>query len=596
MSNAALQIVSERRSDRFPALLVRKLRDHLGFIYPDRDPNPLIEGVLDAFWPGDLTKQVRPSRRRVSAPPWSERDVILITYGNSLVDGQHPPLHLLDDFLTRYVGAAISGVHVLPFFPWTSDDGFAVVDYERVNSDLGSWEDMERIAGHHRLMADLVLNHVSSLHPWFVQFRQNQLPGRDYFRDCDPTLDLSRVVRPRKSPLLQQIETADGVKNVWCTFSHDQVDVDFANPDLLFEFLKIMRLFVANGVRTIRLDAVAFIWKEIGTGCVHLPQTHEIVRLMRTLCDYSREPIVLITETNVPNRENLSYFGDGNETHAIYNFPLPPLLLHALTTGDASVLSRWQRHMPPAPMGGFYFNFTASHDGIGVRAAEGFLSDDQLKEVTDKVSESGAQISYRAMPDGSQRPYEINVALWDAMKAGPGGEQHRFERFMTSQTISMALEGIPGIYIHSLLGTPNDVDRFERTGQNRSLNRHQWNYDVLQKALADPESDQSRVFNEMKRRLAIRTRQPAFHPNATQMTLKLDSRTFCVWRQSRNRMQSIWAIHSVSADEVPVDLSDFNTIEGEPLIDLLSGHRLASDQQEIVLKPYQSVWLSNVRY
>ncbi|OXT00420.1 alpha-amylase [Notoacmeibacter marinus] len=579
----------------FPTLLVKRLVYHLSFIYPRHDADDLTRQVLEAFWPADKRVLCRPQRRRLSAPPWSERDAILITYGNSLQDYEHPPLHILDDFLTRHLGSVINSVHVLPFFPWTSDDGFAIVDFTRVHSELGTWADMRRIAGHHKLMADLVLNHVSALHPWFVQFRQGQEPGCNYFRTVEPGTDVSEVVRPRPQPLLQAFETAEGEKHVWCTFSRDQVDMNFANPDVLIEFVRIIRLFMDQGVRTVRLDAVAFIWKEIGTKCVHLPQTHEIVRLMRTLADYSREAMVIITETNVPNRENISYFGASNEAHAVYNFALPPLALHALTTGDARQLTLWQRHQPPAPAGSFYFNFTASHDGIGVRAAEGYLTDDQVAEMIAAVSAVGGQVSMRAMSDGSERPYEINVSLWDAMKAGPGGHAFRFERFMVNQTIQMALEGIPGIYIHSLLATPNDEERMERTGTKRALNRHIWDYRDLEDRLSQPDSDQSKVFAEMKRRLAIRTRQPAFHPNATQMTLDLGPGLFSLWRQSRDRTQSIHAIHSVSNEVQTVELNRLNLIMDEPVLDLLSGRRYAESDETIELAPYQCVWLANRR-
>ncbi|MFP1633562.1 sugar phosphorylase [Zhengella sp. ZM62] len=578
----------------FPALLRNRLQAHLEFIYPHADSSVLAQRVLEAFWPEGHQASCRPKRRRLNAPVWSERDAFLITYANTLVDGENTPLTLLDDFLTHHVGSAINSVHVLPFFPWTSDDGFAVVDYTKVNPEVGDWHHLTAIAGHHRLMGDMVLNHVSSLHPWFVQYLQGQEPGRGYFIEVDPRTDLSQVVRPRPQSLLREVETANGTQHVWCTFSHDQVDLDFSNPDLLLEFIRLLRLFLDKGITTVRLDAVAFIWKQIGTSCIHLPPTHEIVRLMRTLADYSREPMVLITETNVPNRENLSYFGNRNEAHGIYNFPLPPLTLHALLTGDASVLTRWQRRMPPSPAGSFYFNFTASHDGIGVRAAEGYLTDEQLTGMIDAIRDIGGLVSMRAMPDGSVRPYEINVSLWDAMLAGPGGADLRFERFLVSQTIMLALEGIPGIYIHSLLGTPNDLARVERTGHNRSINRHQWNYPELGARLADPESETSRVFSEMMRRLIIRQKQKAFHPNATHMTMDFGPGIFALWRQSGDRTQSIFALHNVSAREQVVPLDRINLIENEPWIDLLSGEEVDEPRGEVLLGPYQCRWISNV--
>lgn len=348
-------------------------------IYPDLDADTLASHVMDAFWPDTAT--LRKRGRVAGNTMWSERDALVITYGNSIVDGSHKPLDLLHDFLLRYLKGAINSVHILPFFPYTSDDGFAVSDFRSVNPQLGDWADINRIGSDFRLMSDLVLNHVSSQGNWFNAYRQGQPPYDQFFFEAQPEDDLSMVVRPRTTPLLQEIQTTNGTRHVWCTFSHDQVDLDFRNPEVLLEFLRIIRLHVDNGVQIIRLDAVAFLWKVAGNPSIHLPQTHAIIRLMRLLCDYAAEKIVLLTETNVPKAENLSYFGMGDEAHAIYNFPLPPLIVHAMMSGTATYLRRWQRGMPPAPMGCAYLNFTASHDGIGMRPAEGVLPDAEKDKV-----------------------------------------------------------------------------------------------------------------------------------------------------------------------------------------------------------------------
>ncbi|WP_099864174.1 sugar phosphorylase [Pararhizobium haloflavum] len=579
-----------------PSYLRSRLESHIAVIYPDEERAALVDAIIAAFWPETGKAKPRARGRLTNKPPWSERETILITYANSLVDGDHPPLTLLHHFLDHHLERQIHGVHVLPFFPYTSDDGFAVVDYYRVNSDVGSWDHLRRLGKAYRLMADLVLNHVSSSSVWFTEYLQDKAPGKDFFIEVDPATDLSAVVRPRPHPLLRKVDTAGGARHVWCTFSEDQVDLNFANPEMLLEFLRIMRFHIENGVRTIRLDAVAFVWKEIGTSCIHLPQTHEIVRLMRTLADYAEVPLLLITETNVPNMENLSYFGNRNEAHAVYNFSFPPLIVHALLTGDATALNRWQMTMPPAPRGCFYFNFVASHDGIGLRPAEGLLSEEELASMIAAVEAFGGAVSLRAMPDGTFRPYEMNIALYDAFKGKIDGvpDGWRRERFLSSQTVMMALEGIPAFYIHSLLATPNDHDRRERTGHNRSLNRHQWNYPDLEARLADPLSDQAVILGELKRRIAIRTDQKAFHPNATQFTLQLGGGLFGLWRQSMDREQSIFAINNLTDRAIAVPLVNLNLIRGETWTDILSGETVDAEiGAELVLAPYQSVWLTN---
>ncbi|SLN49526.1 Sucrose phosphorylase [Pseudoruegeria aquimaris] len=571
-----------------------KIATLIARIYPDVDADILASKIVEAFWPDGSSRRKR--ARKPGNNLWSEKDALLITYGNSVVDGAHKPLDILRDFLDSYMQGTVNGVHILPFFPYTSDDGFAVTDYRAVNPVLGDWPDINRIAEEFKLMSDLVLNHVSSQSHWFNSYLQGHAPYDRFFFEASPEDDLSSVVRPRTHPLLREVETANGKRHVWCTFSHDQVDLDFRNPEVLLEFLRIMRLHIDNGVRIIRLDAVAFLWKEVGTPSIHLPQTHAIVQLMRLLCDYASETVVLLTETNVPNAENLSYFGNRNEAHAVYNFTLPPLVLHAMLSGTARYLNRWQVTMPPAQLGCAYLNFTASHDGIGMRPAEGVLPEEEKSRVIDAVKAFGGRVNMRALPDGGEAPYELNITFFDAMKGTFAGEDDmQVARFLTSQTIMMALEGIPAFYIHSVTACPNDLDAVEKTGQNRSINRHRWDYPTLRALLDDPQTPQAQVMNGLRERIRIRCAHAAFHPNATQFTLQLDERIFGVWRQSLDRDQSIFALHNVSAETVEVSPFSINLIEGEDWVDLLSGERIAADHGNIAFAPYQCRWITNRR-
>jgi sucrose phosphorylase len=575
----------------------RRLRDGIrvlaSSIYPDLDADRLTDQIVSAFWGTEHNPRKR-GRMLQNNTVWNERDAYVITYGNSLVDGEHKPLDLLYDFLRRYLKGTVNAVHILPFFPYTSDDGFAITDYTAVNSILGDWEDIERIAGEFRLMSDLVLNHCSSQSHWFNEYRQGHAPYDRFFFEASPEDDLSEVVRPRAHPLLREVETANGIRHVWCTFSHDQVDFDFSNPEVLLEFLRIMRMHIDKGVRTIRLDAVAFVWKEVGTSCIHLRQTHEIVRLMRLLADFAEEQLVLITETNVPNVENLSYFGNRNEAHAIYNFSLPPLILHGLLNGTSRSLNAWQMAMPPAQLGCAYFNFTASHDGIGLRPAEGLVPDEEIAGMIETVRGFGGLVSMRKLPDGGVKAYELNVSLYDALKGTVKGEDRwNRERFLCSQAIAMALEGIPAFYIHSLLATPNDYEGVEKSDHNRAINRHRWHYPDLRDALADEGSRHAQVFAEMKRMLSIRIRQPAFHPNATQFTLHLGEKLFGFWRQSMDRSQSIFAVNNMTDEEVAIPAMSLNLIGGANWQDLLSGETIRAQGGDIVFAPYQCRWITN---
>ncbi|SDF04167.1 sucrose phosphorylase [Salipiger thiooxidans] len=568
-----------------------RLSELLHFIYPDVDAHILASQVVEAFWPEEKHRRKKP--RKPGNNLWTQNDAVLITYGDSLIDGTHKPLDLLNDFLLTRMKGVVNGVHILPFFPFTSDDGFAVTDYRKVNPQLGEWADITRIGSEFHLMSDLVLNHVSSQGVWFNAYRQGQKPYDGFFFEADPADDVSMVVRPRTTPLLQEVETAMGTRHVWCTFSHDQIDLDFRNPEVLLEILRIIRLHIDRGVRIIRLDAVAFLWKQLGTNCIHLPQTHAVIQLMRLLMDYATETVILLTETNVPKAENLSYFGHRNEAHVVYNFPLPPLILHAMMSGSARYLIEWQRTMPPAPLGCAYLNFTASHDGIGMRPAEGLLPPPEIGQVIDTIREIGGLVSMRSLPGGGEAPYELNCTYFEAMgRTFEGRDDLHFERFMCSQTIPMSLEGIPALYIHSMLATPNDLEAVERRGMNRAINRHRWDYPTLLSTLGDEGTIHARVLKALSDRLRLRAEQPGFHPNATQFTLNLDQRIFGLWRQSLDRAQSIFALHNVSGETVEIPAGELNLIADETWVDLLSGEEIASGAVEMA--PYQCRWITNL--
>ncbi|RLA49000.1 MAG: alpha-amylase [Gammaproteobacteria bacterium] len=575
------------------AHLKDRVQHHVETIYHDNPLNADLSGLAD-----DLLALMRldgtAGLAQYPVNHWSQRDCVVITYGDSLLRAGEKPLRTLKTFLDEHGEGLLSGTHILPFYPWSSDDGFAVLDYSSVNESLGDWSDIKAIANDYDLMADLVINHCSGRSLWFENFQRGRSPGKDYFFTASPEDDLSDVVRPRTSPLLREVQTPEGTQYVWCTFSHDQVDLDFRNPEVLKQFVSIVRQYLDNGVRAFRLDAVAFLWKIPGTTSLNLEETHEVVRLLRTLVEHARADAVLITETNIPNRENLSYFGNANEAHCVYNFSLPPLLVNTLITGDCAYLKQWMMSMPPAQNGTAYFNFIASHDGIGLRPAEGLLSDEELHTLIATMQHFGGHVSYRALDDGRSKPYEINIALFDALQGTTSGpDSWGTERFVCAHAIMLGLEGIPGIYIHSLVGTRNDYDRVENTGHYRAINRHQWDCDALAVELGREHSSHSIVFRRLKELLAIRRKQAAFHPNATQFTLHLGAALFGYWRQSMDRRQSVFCVSNISTEPQLLALSAVNLIDTEDWMDLISGEQLQDTEQQLELQPYQTMWITN---
>lgn len=570
--------------------LTRRVGEHLDIIFPDLNNEALTTTLIAEISLGRNLQTPLPHQNN-----WDEKDSILITYGNSIMNDDELPLHTLRRFLKNYLSDSINGVHILPFFPFSSDDGFSVMDYLEVNPSLGEWQDIEAIGKDYKLMADLVLNHMSSRSLWFDNFKKRIDPGKDYFAEANPEDDYSSVVRPRNSPLLSPVETADGQRYVWCTFSADQVDLNFRNPAVIVEFIRIIRSYLNHGVSIFRMDAVPFLWKEPGTSCVHLKQTHEIIKLLRTLIEHYFPQVILICECNVPNRENLTYFGNANEAHIIYNFSLPPLLLHTLLSGDCRHLKTWMMSMPPAQAGTAYLNFIASHDGIGLRPLDGLLSDTEREELVETVKGFGGKVTMRRAREGFDKPYELNVALFDALKGTiqDGEDTWGLDRFICAHSIMLALEGIPAIYLQSFFGSRNDYRRLEHTGRNRSINRHIWQERELESILSDDNSTHSKIFCEMKRLLTLRKNQPAFHPNATQFTLHLGQKVFAFWRQSANRAQSIFCLSNVTTEPQTINLSDINFISTDEWRDLISGTVITDLGSQLTLAPYQTMWITN---
>jgi sucrose phosphorylase len=562
----------------------RRLTRRLRYLYGDDRGDELAARVAMI-----VHRHLLSRNRTVDGPLWTERDAVLIAYGDSLQVPGEPPLSTLLSFLVERLTGVVSTIHLLPFYPYSSDDGFSVIDYQMVNPELGTWDDIDAIAGHFDLMFDFVLNHVSRESLWFNDYLEHMPPGKDFFIEVAPSENLANVVRPRSSPLLVEIRTRHHVRHVWATFSHDQIDLNYANPDVLLAMLEILLFYVRQGARILRLDAVAFLWKELGTPCVHLPRTHAVVKLFRDILDDLEPGCVLLTETNVPHAENIRYFGDGDEAHMVYQFALPPLLLHAVHTGNAGYLQGWARSLDEPPQGCTYLNFTASHDGIGLRPLEGIIPQDEVDGLLEAMRARGGFVSTRLNTEGREVPYELNISLFDAV-ADPEDGSRQVARFLLTQTVALSLRGVPAVYIHSLLATPNDVAGVERTGRIRSINRRKWDVRELERLLAEPGSTHARVLAEYRRRLSLRRAQPAFHPDAPQVVPDTGEGVLCVVRGGDTDPQRLVCLFNFTAGEQRVPVAVLPR-EGDLPTDLLTGRPVAVDRGLLKLGPYESLWI-----
>lgn len=498
----------------------------------------------------------QPRLSRKSGFNLSEQDALLITYADQVSEPDRAPLQTLADFSQQHLRGLMSGLHLLPFYPWSSDDGFSVRDFFAVEPAYGGWADLARFRPGFDLMFDAVFNHMSAQGDWFQKFLSDDPAFRDFFVTVEGSPDLSQVVRPRALPLLTEFSSATGPRQVWTTFSADQVDLNFENPEVLLATIRALLFYVEHGARFIRLDAIAYLWKEIGTSCIHLPQTHTVIQLWRAVLDEVAPEVMLITETNVPHRDNISYFGDGaNEAQLVYNFSLPPLTLHALQTGDATALTRWAQALTLPSERTTWFNFLASHDGIGVNPARGILSEAEIAVLIARVEAHGGFISYKNLSDGSQVPYEMNINYLDALSNPSAGEPAELaaRKFLTAQAIMLSLQGVPGIYFHSLFGSRGDRPAVERTGIKRRINREKLERARLEAELRDPASLRSQVFGGFKRLLSQRRAHRAFAPAAPQRILDFGPRVFAVLRESADGVDRVLCLHNVSEQAVPVE-------------------------------------------
>ncbi len=562
--------------------MLGQIKQRLQFIYGDKLTSEIFKKYQALF---EKYKRNTPPK-----PLWDESDAFLITYGDSLLKEGEKPLSTLYSFIKENLSDAISIVHILPFFPYSSDDGFSVIDFNQVNPDLGDWEDIKTITTDFRMMADLVVNHISAKSQWMEQFQKGEAPGKDYILTVDDDFDTSQVVRPRSSALLTPFNTPEGEKKVWTTFSADQIDLNYNNPELMLAMLEILLSYIDKGISVIRLDAIAFLWKRSGTGCLHEKETHEAVKLMRDVLDYCIPGTVLLTETNVPHKENISYFGQGDEAHMVYQFALPPLLLHALHTGSSKYLTEWASTLEDPGDKMTYFNFTASHDGIGVRPLEGLLPDDEKSALFGKMKDFGGRINTRRTVDGKDVPYELNITYYDALKGTKVGEDDfQIPRFITSQVIMMTLQGIPAIYIHSLLGTHNYQEGVAETGQNRTINRRKWDHNEILDLISDNESDHAQVFEILTGILKIRRNEKAFHPEASQMILETSDDLFVVYRAEKESGEAILSVSNMTAESFNVNFDGFDGMYK----DLILGEMV--DMSSLELEAYQTVWLKEDR-
>jgi len=554
---------------------------------------PEIERVMQVYYAHKTLEMIADDRSFDARDRVTECDVVAITYGDVFHNPAKKPLETLSDVVSGLLEGTVNTLHLLPFFPYSSDRGFSVVDYREVDPALGSWDEIEDLSLRFKLMFDGVVNHISSKSEWFREFLNGNPEYQNFFvtfstKEAVSEDHLKLILRPRTSELLTRFHTLNGERLVWTTFSADQIDLNYQNPAVLKRIVEVLFFYVRHGADIIRLDAATYLWRELGTSCAHLEETHALVQLFRAVLDVAAPRVILLTETNVPHADNISYFGDGNnEAHMVYNFALPPLVLRAMRTGNCRRLTEWASQLSAPSPYATYFNFLDSHDGIGLLGVEGIIGPEEIEDMIARTLANGGMVSYRTDSNGHKAPYELNISWYDALNKPGGGEpvDLQVDRFVASRALALVLMGVPAIYLPSFGGSQFEYHPLPAGAEPRSINRRRIDEDDFHERLRDPDSAAGKVCGKLLHLIKHRIATPAFHPAADQRVLRDHDAVFAVLR--RTRAQTVLALTNVTAEE-----QEFSTTEiGGPLRDLLTGRDYALP---VTLTPYQVLWLTPV--
>ncbi|WP_255710029.1 sugar phosphorylase [Lelliottia sp. WAP21] len=555
-----------------------KINKLINLIYADSFSDENISALLDKI---DNARHLIQQARKSG---WDEQDVVLITYADQISAAGRKTLPVFTEFFQRWLESCFSHVHLLPFYPWSSDDGFSVMDYHRVSPEVGDWQDVARLNKSTQLMFDFVCNHMSAKSEWFAHYLAQKPGFEEFFISVDPDTDLSAVTRPRALPLLTPFTLNDGsVRHLWTTFSDDQIDLNFANPHVLIAMVDVLLHYLIQGASYVRLDAVGFMWKTAGTSCIHLENTHRLIQLFRAITDRVAPGTVLITETNVPHQDNISYFGDGyNEAQMVYQFSLPPLVLHAIHSGNVHSLCQWAKTLKLPSSKTTWFNFLSSHDGIGLNPLRGILPEEEILKLVEKLQEEGALVNWKNNPDGTRSPYEINVTYLDALSLRDSSETERVARFFLAHALLLSFPGVPAIYIQSILGSRNDYEGVEKLGYNRAINRKKYREGEIDVELEDPDSLRFKVYHALTRLINLRRHEKAFHPDNYASYESLNDHVLKIVRRTEKGEQ-ITALFNFtdSSQTVFVDIHQGKDLIGESDI----------NGTTLTLNPWQVMWI-----
>jgi sucrose phosphorylase len=437
-----------------------------------------------------------------------KNQVQLITYADRLGG----TLHGLRDLLKGPLAGLFGGVHLLPFFHPIdgSDAGFDPIDHTEVDQRLGGWEDVRAIAGDIDVMADVIVNHISSLSPQFLDFSAQGkhsayaglfLTFDGVFPDGASERDLLAIYRPRPGLPFTPMTLADGSKRIlWTTFTPEQIDIDVHHPEGIRYLENILRILAANGVRMVRLDAVGYAVKRAGHSSFMMEETFDFIREFSERAN--RVGLEVLVEIH-------SYFERQIEiarhVQWVYDFALPPLVLHAFFNGTARVLKHWIQIRPRNCL-----TVLDTHDGIGVidigadaqdrLARKGLVPENELSRLVQQIHANSNGESLRATGAAASNLdlYQVNCTFYDAL--GRNDLQ-----YILGRAVQFFLPGVPQVYYVGLLAGTNDTQLLARTHVGRDINRHHYTRGEVEHAVQKP------VVADLFELIRLRNTHPAFN-------------------------------------------------------------------------------------
>ncbi len=437
-----------------------------------------------------------------------KNQVQLITYVDRLGGGGLPELQAL---LTGPLQGVFGGVHLLPFYyPIDgSDAGFDPIDHTQVDPRLGGWDDVRALGDHVAVMADVIVNHMSSDSPQFQDYSAKGsasaynglfLTMDSVFPQGATEAELLKVYRPRPGLPFTYATLASGEKRIlWTTFTPQQVDIDVAHPQGQAYLTSILQTLARNNVRMVRLDAVGYAIKKAGDSCFMMPETHAFID--QFAAEARALGIEVLVEIHAYHRKQIAIAA---RVDWVYDFALPPLVLHALAFKTAAPLQRWIAIRPNNAL-----TVLDTHDGIGVidigadandrAGSPGLVPPAELDRLVEIIHEKSQGQSRQATGAAASNLdlYQVNCSFYDAL----GRDDNAY---LIARAIQFFLPGVPQVYYVGLLAGRNDMDLLQRSGVGRDINRHRYTPAEIAADLQRP------VVQALLRLIRLRNEHPAF--------------------------------------------------------------------------------------